>query len=110
MVMFGSIAVMKPKTGKEEAFVALMDEWWRLRTPEPVPGAVAMHVYRGIEDPSIFMAPVIFHSREEYEANANDPAQSAWHRKLGSLLTEPPEWIDGDIVSSHRAPGESDPT
>ena len=77
MDQFGSIAVMKPKPGREEEVFEMMNEWWRLRTPAPVPGALAMHVYRGIEDPSTLMVPIVFASREQYEANANDPAQSA---------------------------------
>jgi hypothetical protein len=46
------------------------------------------------------MIPVVFETRESYEANANDPAQSYWHRRLVALLEEPPTWIDGDVLSS----------
>ena len=110
MTLFGSVATMKPKPGKEEAVSAMIDEWWRLRSPGAVPGAVAVHLFRAVEEPGTFMFSVVFDSREEYEANANDPAQSMWHRKLASMLIEEPVWTDGDILSSHtRGAADSDP-
>lgn len=104
--MFGSIAVLRPKEGKEAEVVALFEEWWRLRTPRPVHEAIAGHVFRRVDRPDELMAPVVFATREAYEANAADPAQGYWHRRLVALLKEEPTWIDGDILSSSIA-GES---
>jgi hypothetical protein len=98
--MFGSIAVVRPKEGKEAEVIALFEEWWRLRSPQVVPDAIAGHVFRLVERPDELMVPVVFETREGYEANANDPAQSYWHRRLVALLKEEPRWIDGDVVSS----------
>jgi hypothetical protein len=98
--MFGSIAVVRPKEGKEAEVVAHFAEWWRVRSPRSVPEAVAAHVFKLVDRPDELMVPVVFETREAYEANARDPAQSYWHRKLVSLLQEEPKWIDGDVLSS----------
>ena len=98
--MFGSIAVVRPKAGKEDQVVALFEEWWTVRTPQVVPEAIAGHVFRLVDRANEIMVPVVFETREAYEANANDPAQSYWHRRLVALLEEEPTWIDGDIVAS----------
>ena len=98
--MFGSIAVVKPKEGKEAAVVAMFDEWWRMRSPGPVHEALAAHVFRRLDRPGELMVPVVFEDRASYEENARDPAQSHWHRRLVALLEEEPQWIDGDVLSS----------
>lgn len=105
MSQFGSIATLKPKPGREDDIVKMLDEWWTLRTPAPVPGALALYLFCGAEDPGTWMLTVVFETREQYEDNAKNPAQSAWHRKLVSMLREEPKWIDGDVVASHGVPG-----
>ena len=99
-MMFGSIAVVRPKEGKEADVVAHFAEWWRLRSPQVVPEAIAGHVFRPVDRPGELMIPVVFETREAYEANAKDPAQSYWYRKLVAMLEEEPRWIDGDVLSS----------
>ena len=98
--MFGSIAILKPKEGREADVLALLDEWWRLRTPKPVTAAIAAHVFRLVERPDELMVPVVFESRESFEENSADPAQSYWHRRLVALLREDPVWIDGEVLAS----------
>ena len=46
---------------------------------------------------------VVFQSRAEYEANANDPAQGAWYENLLTPLEDEPRWSDGDVLVSHSA-------
>jgi hypothetical protein len=105
--VFGSIAVVRPKEGKEAEVVALFEEWWRVRSPQPVPEAVSGYVFRLVERPDELMIPIVFETRESYEANARDPAQSYWHRRLVALLKEEPRWLDGDILASFSREGQA---
>ena len=45
---------------------------------------------------------VVFDSKDEYMANANDPEQERWYLALVELLDGEPRWIDGDVLSTHH--------
>lgn len=98
--MFGTIATMRPKPGQEEAVLAKMEQWWNERSPN-VPGVRATHVYRNASNPGELMLAVVFDSREEYEANAQDPEQDRWFQEIAALLDGEVRWIDGEVLSSH---------
>ena len=94
--MYGTIYQLRPKPGKEADVVALMNEWDRDRRPK-VKGSLAGYLYK--LDKGGLMGAVVFESKEAYVANANDPEQDAWYRRLRDLLEADPEWNDGEIVS-----------
>jgi quinol monooxygenase YgiN len=96
--MFGTIALMKPKAGTEAQLDALFNQWWDERRPK-IKGAVSSTVYRNVSNPAEIMLAVVFDSKENYEANANDPEQGEWYQKLVALLEGEPRWIDGDVLN-----------
>lgn len=98
--MYGTIALMKPKAGQEDAVVAMHEEWWNERQPK-VKGARAAHLYRNTSNPSELMLAVVFDSKADYEANAADPEQDQWYQRLAEHLEGEPRWIDGDVLASH---------
>lgn len=98
--MFGTIAVVTPKSGQEQAVVDHFDDWWKNRAPS-VPGPLLGTVYRESANPAELMVTVVFSSKAAYEANAAAPAQDAWYRKLVELLESEPRWIDGDVLGCH---------
>ena len=100
--MYGTIALMKPKAGQEAAMVAMLDKWWSERRPK-VKGAISSTIYRNVQNPAELMMAVVFDSKENYEANANDPEQDRWYREMVALLEGEPRWIDGDVLSHKHA-------
>ncbi len=94
--MYGTIYRIRPKPGKEAEVAALVDEWNRERRPK-VKGAVAGYLFK--LDKGGMMGVGIFESKETYTANAGDPEQDRWYRRLRDLLEADPEWNDGEIVA-----------
>ena len=97
--MFGTIAHLRPKAGQEQAVVANLQEWDRLRKPN-VKGPVAGYLYRSDKNPGELVMAVIFQDRESYYANAADPEQDRWYRRLRDLLETDPTWEDGEIIGA----------
>jgi quinol monooxygenase YgiN len=96
--MYGTIALMKPKAGQEAAITALFDKWWNERRPK-VKGAIGSTIYRNVSNPAELMAAIVFDSKENYTANADDPEQNEWYQEMLALLEAEPRWIDGDILA-----------
>lgn len=100
--MFGSIFVMRPRPGMEQAVIAHMGKWQEEREPK-IKGFKASHLYRNVQNPAELMAAVVFDSKENYFANSDDPEQDTWYRELVALLETEPSFIDGDVLLSHTA-------
>jgi quinol monooxygenase YgiN len=98
--MFGTIAVIKPRSGQEGAVVEHFNQWWRERAPK-VPGVLLGTLNRNTANPAELMMTVVFASETSYESNASDPEQDRWYRQLVTLLEEEPRWIDGDVLAVH---------
>ncbi|MBI4234430.1 MAG: hypothetical protein HY686_08320 [Chloroflexi bacterium] len=97
--MYGTVAHLRPKAGQERAMLALMQEWDRDRKPK-VKGAVASYVFKLDKDPRQLVMTVVFQDKASYVANASDPEQDRWYRKLRALLEADPTWEDGEIVAT----------
>jgi len=41
----------------------------------------------------------VFQDRDSYYANAADPEQDRWYRRLRDHLAEDPVWEDGEIIA-----------
>lgn len=95
--MYGTIFRMTPKAGREQDVINMLEEWNRERRPK-VRGAVASYLYR--LDKGGMMGVAVFDSKENYIANANDPEQDRWYRRLRDLLESDPEWNDGEVIGS----------
>ena len=98
--MYGTLARMRPRPGREQEVVALFDEWWRERGPT-VPGARQGYVFRPEGQAGELVAVAVFADRESYRANAADPQQDAWYQRLRAELEADPAWEDGDFLSPH---------
>jgi hypothetical protein len=100
--MYGTVFRMRAKAGREPEVRALFDEWWRERAPA-VRGAQAGYVFQPEGSPGEWIGVVVFADRESYRANAEDPAQDRWYRRLREALEADPAWEDGPIVSGYPA-------
>jgi quinol monooxygenase YgiN len=96
--MFGTVAIMKPKAGQEQALVALLDKWWQERRPK-ISGAISSTIHRNANNPSELIMSVVFDSEENYRANADDPEQNDWYQELRATLEDDPRWMDGEVLA-----------
>ena len=92
--MYGTIAKIQLKPGKEAEAIRLMWEF----EGDRVPGSVSEYLYRTDDKPNEYYLAVAFESKEAYVANADSPEQDARYRKLAALFASEPEWHDGEIV------------
>ena len=96
--MYGTIAKLRVKAGKEEELRQVFEG-----ESENTPGFVSAHVYRMDDDPQTLMLAVVFTDRESYRANAESPDQHEEYLRYRELLEEEPEWHDGEIIQATTA-------
>ena len=101
---YGTIYRMRPKPGAEPQLVALLEEWERERKPN-APGAIGGYLFKPDGRPDELIGVAVFRDRESYRANASDPAQDAWYRRLREHLEADPEWDDGVILGGFSEGG-----
>jgi hypothetical protein len=94
--MYGSIARYRLQSGME---AQLLDFQRKIREAK-LPGLVGGFTYRLDNDPDVYLQAVVFESEEAYRALAASPEQDARYRELLAILTGPPEWHDGAVVSA----------
>ncbi|MBI2936330.1 MAG: antibiotic biosynthesis monooxygenase [Chloroflexi bacterium] len=97
--MFGTVARIRPKAGQEKALVALLQEWQRTRKPK-VKGAIGGYLFKKEKNPDEYILVSVWQDRQTYFANANDPEQDRWFRRVRELLQADPVWEDGEIITS----------
>jgi quinol monooxygenase YgiN len=93
--VYGTVARMLLKPGKEAEMMALMRE-----AEASIAGDRGTIVYRSDRDPNEIYLAVVFESKEAYEANANSPEMHQQYLKYRELLAAEPEWHDGEIIHS----------
>lgn len=98
--MYGTVARLRVKPGKEKELVELSQDESGL----DIPGYIVQYVYRMDNDPQEYYLVVIFKDRASYVANADSPEQDARYRKFRALLESDPEWHDGELVYADKAP------
>lgn len=54
-------------------------------------------MYQTDRDANEFYMCMLFESKDAYHANAQDPRQDALYEEMRALLTEDPEWHDGEV-------------
>ena len=96
--MYGSIFRMKVKGGQEQRVVEVFSQWEQERKPK-VKGAIAGLLLRPDSKPGELIGVAVFEDKPSYRANADDPEQDKWFRKLLENLEEDPEWEDGEYVA-----------
>jgi quinol monooxygenase YgiN len=97
--MYGTVARMRPKAGHEQALIDFSREWNRERKPK-VKGAVGAYVLRPDNKPNELILMAIFEDRQTYRANADDPEQDRWYRRMREHLEADPAWEDGEITEA----------
>ena len=90
--MFGSVFHMVANPGAKEQIVRLMEDDSRMRS---IPGFRSAYVFDAAGNDLWGVA--VFDDEKSYRANASDPAQDQWYRRLRALLQADPEWHDGAI-------------
>lgn len=94
--MYGTVARMRLKPGMEDQLMAQLRQYDQLQ----VPGFVHTYIYRMDADPRDLYMAVIFESKAAYTANAQSPEQDTRYRQMLDTLEGPPEWHDGEIVTT----------
>ena len=93
--MYGTIARMKLKAGAEAEMTRMIRE-----SAPQIPGFAFQHMYKLDSGSNVYLMVIGFTSKEAYVANAKSPEQHARYEQYVKLLDAPPEWNDGEIVSS----------
>ncbi len=93
--MYGTVARMRVKPGQMDAFKKVMDDFNANRHPK---GYLGELVYQTDNNPNELLMAVFFNSKEDYQANANDPEQDKEYQKMRGLLEADPEWHDGEVI------------
>lgn len=93
--MYGTIALLRVQPGRA---AELLEEVRAEDQEAYMPGHITQYVYQADADPNLYWLVVLFESREAYHANAANPEQHARYLRLRALLTDDPQWHDGEIV------------
>lgn len=97
--MYGTVAYLKVKPGKEDELVAQSKEI----APELRPaGFISQTLYRLDDQPNMYVMAVVFKDKASYVANANSPEQNARYEKFRALLDDDPRWADGEVIASNQ--------
>jgi quinol monooxygenase YgiN len=94
--MYGTIARMRVKPGKVDAFMA-----WGRALPMAA-GEQAAMIYQMDADPNEFYLVAAFSSKDAYVANAASPEQNRIFLQMMEFLTAEPEWHDGAVALDRR--------
>jgi hypothetical protein len=95
--MYGSIFRMKLKPGTEQELKDVIEEWEKERIPK-IQGNVHTLVLKPDNNSKELIGVAIFPDKTSYIANADDPEQDKWYRKMRELLEEDPAWEDGEFI------------
>ena len=79
--MYGTVAYLRVKSGRQDVLVSLLEQWREERKPR-VQGALDSYVFKMDADPQDWILVALFEDRESYFANANDPEQSKWFERF----------------------------
>ena len=90
--MYGTVARMKVKPGKEK-------EMMEIGRNSP-PGMVFGYVYKLDSGNDEYIMVAGFTDKEAYVKNANSPEMHEEYLRYRELLAAEPEWNDGEIVQS----------
>lgn len=97
--MYGTVANMRIKAGHGDALLALIKEWNTERKPK-VPGALNGYVFKLDSDPQDWILIGLFQDKDTYTANADDPEQDRWFRRVMEHLEAEPVWHDGEAFET----------
>jgi|GEM_PF-190420 quinol monooxygenase YgiN len=96
--MYGTVARMRLKAGSEQALTRLTADYRKLN----LPGFIDTYVYRMDADSNELYMAVLFTDKASYVANAQSPEQNARYQQMRALMSQDPEWHDGEVISGGR--------
>ncbi len=102
--MYGSIFHIRVKPGQEKRLIEMLHEWEQERGPR-VKGALGSFLLKKDKQPGEYIGVAIFQDKASYQANANDPEQDRWYRRMRELLLQDPLWEDGEYVAAFMPEG-----
>jgi heme-degrading monooxygenase HmoA len=94
--MYGTIARMRIKSGQETQLSDVSRQWEQERKGK-ARGFVTSYLLKPDQRPNERLLVAIFEDRQSYRANAEDPEQDKWYRRLRQHLESDPEWTDGEV-------------
>jgi antibiotic biosynthesis monooxygenase (ABM) superfamily enzyme len=94
--MYGTVARLRVKPGREAELLAVAREEERLH----IPGFMGEFVYHLDQGANEYMLVVLFADKESYFANADTEEQDARYHRMLEILDGEPEWHDGEIVQT----------
>ena len=97
--MYGTVAHVRVKEGHGEALKSLVQEWNLDRKPK-VKGAGGGYMFKLDRDPQDWVLIGLFEDKKTYEANADDPEQDKWFRRIMEHLEDEPQWHDGEAYET----------
>ena len=101
--MFGTFARIKVKPGQEKALYDFQTQWWHERKPK-IKGPITAYMCKPVDGPADeLLLFVVFDSKENYVANANDPEQNSWYEKFRSYMSADPVWTDVEIEEAPKS-------
>jgi hypothetical protein len=65
-----------------------------------VPGAIASYLLVPDDHAAAVLLVAVFSDKDAYVANAQDPEQDRWYRRLRDLLVADPTWEDGEMFGT----------
>jgi quinol monooxygenase YgiN len=92
--MYGTVAKLKIKPGKEEAF----REFGKRTSEDAPPGLVFDYVFKLDSGNDEYFLVVGFTDKDAYVKNAESPEMHQRYEEYRNLLAAEPEWHDGEIV------------
>jgi quinol monooxygenase YgiN len=94
--MFVTVYTFHARPGREDAIVALYDQWQRDRRSF-ANGFVSGELYRDSRDPGAFISVASFESEHALRMLAATPEQDAWYRSLVGLTESEPVFTDCEV-------------
>jgi antibiotic biosynthesis monooxygenase (ABM) superfamily enzyme len=92
--MYGTVARFQIKPGMEGKLHDLMKSYEQLN----MPGYKSTTVYKLDAGDNQYMMSVVFADKNSYMKNADSPDQDRRYQEMRAILTDDPDWMDGEII------------
>ena len=73
---------------------------WNTERKHKVRGAMSGYMFKLDSDPQDWIMVALFQDKESYVANAEDPEQDRWFRRMMEHLEAEPQWHDGEAFEA----------
>lgn len=104
--MYGTVALCQVKPGRRDELKTLLQRQM-VEEERFISGLIASFFYSLDQDPDRGVMVAVFDSVEAYRANADTARQHERYLEIRALLSEDPDWNDGEIETYVLAEGAS---